>query len=165
MRYSLLIFIVLSFIFSCKDSGKTTVKQAVQPKNYATFGTKITPEGAITKDEMAKRYTGLKKGDTVQVRFTSQVNEVCKKKGCWMKVDLGNGKETMVRFKDYGFFVPKNSEEHEVILNGKAFISEISVDELRHFAKDAGKSEDEINAITEPKKTYAFEADGVLMSK
>ena len=81
-----------------------------------------------------------------------------------MKLDLGNDQEAMVRFKDYGFFMPLNAEG-EVIVNGKAFVSETSVEELRHYAEDAGKSAEEIAAITAPKRTYSFEADGVLLKQ
>ncbi len=51
----------------------------------------------------------------------------------------------------------------EAIVNGKAFVSETSVEELKHYAEDAGKSKEEIEAITEPKRTYGFLADGVLL--
>jgi len=70
-----------------------------------------------------------------------------------------------VKFKDYGFFVPKDIDGEEVIINGKAFVNEVSVEEQRHYAKDAGQSEEEIAAITKPKKTYSFEADGVLLKQ
>jgi hypothetical protein len=59
--------------------------------------------------------------------------------------------------------MPKNIVNKEVIVNGKAFVSEISVDEQRHYAEDAGKSDDEIAKIIEVKKTLSLEADGVLL--
>ena len=62
----------------------------------------------------------------------------------------------MVKFKDYGFFMPKDISGKEVILNGKAYVNEVPVDEQRHYAEDAGKSEEEIAAITEPKKDLFF---------
>ena len=80
-----------------------------------------------------------------------------------MKLPLEGETETMVRFKDYGFFMPLDSKGKEVIVNGKAFVKETSVKELQHYAEDAGKSQDEIAKITEPKKEFAFEADGVLI--
>ena len=107
----------------------------------------------------------LKEGDTLNVKFASKINTVCKSKGCWMNLDLGNEQESLVKFKDYGFFMPLNSDGREVIVNGKAFVNTTSIEELRHFAKDAGKSEEEIAKITEPKYTLSFEADGVLMVK
>jgi len=44
-------------------------------------------------------------------------------------------------------------------------VEEVSIDEQRHYAEDAGKSAEEIASITVPKRTYSFEADGVLVVK
>ena len=112
-----------------------------------------------------KKFANLKEGDTIDVKFKSKINEVCQKKGCWMSVDLGNENETFVKFKDYGFFVPLNAQDKEVIVNGKAFISVESVADLKHYAKDAGKSQAAIDSIIEPEVTYSFMANGVLIAK
>lgn len=170
MKRLLVFAAVLSIaLSSCKVEKKgeksTTNTTEVQKIEYASFGEKITDAEAISADEMRAKFKNLKAGDTLNVKFTSTINEVCKKKGCWMKLDLGEEQESMVRFKDYGFFMPLNADAKEVVVNGKAYVTEISVDELQHYAKDAGKSEEEIAQITEPKYTYAFEADGVLMKK
>lgn len=133
--------------------------------SYATFGNKILADKALSKDEMLKKYSSLKKGDTIAVKFKSKITSVCKKKGCWMKMDLADKKESFVRFKDYGFFVPLNADNSEAIVSGRAYIDEISVDELKHYAKDGGKSQEEIDKITSPKITYAFQADGVLIQQ
>jgi hypothetical protein len=107
----------------------------------------------------------MKAGDTINVKFASKIDEVCSKKGCWMKLDLADGTQTMVRFKDYGFFMPLDAKDREVIVNGKAFVQETSVADLKHYAEDAGKSKEEIAKITKSKLEFAFEADGVLMKK
>src|SRR5690606_32388624 len=102
----------------------------------------------------------------VEITFRGTVNSVCQAKGCWMKMDLGKPEsESFVRFKDYGFFVPMDSKGAEAIIKGVAKKEETSVEELQHYAKDAGKSEREIAAITEPKVDYSFLADGVLLRK
>lgn len=131
--------------------------------NYASFGEKIEDDGAIATSELTETYKNLKAGDTIEVKFESTIEDVCQKKGCWMKVDLEGEESAFVRFKDYGFFVPKNAADHKTVVSGKAFVTETSVDELKHYAKDAGKSEEEIAAITEPKREYAFLASGVLI--
>ena len=59
--------------------------------------------------------------------------------------------------------MPKDIAGQEVIVEGKAFVEETSVEDLQHFAKDAGKSQEEIDAITEPQLTYAFISSGVLI--
>ena len=107
----------------------------------------------------------LKEGYTIDVKFASNINEVCKSKGCWMKLDLGDEKESMVRFTDYGFFMPLDYDNKEVIVGGRAYVTKMSVKEQQHYAEDAGQSEEEIAKIKDPKYTYAFEADGVLMKK
>ena len=152
-----LILVFLVTIVACK---KEEVKV-----DYASFGKMITNENALSKDEMISKFKTLKIGDTLEVKFASKVNKVCKTKGCWMKIDLGDEQESMVKFKDYGFFVPMNSEERKVVVSGKAYVSEVSVDDLKHFAKDAGKTDEEIALITTSKFTYSFLADGVLMEQ
>ena len=59
--------------------------------------------------------------------------------------------------------MPKDITGQEIIVNGKAYVEEMSVEDQRHFAEDGGKSAEEIAAITAPKRTLAFEADGVLI--
>ncbi len=135
--------------------------------DYVSFGSKISQDKALTSQQILDKYKSLKTGDTVAIKFKSKIKSVCKKKGCWMRLELPNAKESFVRFKDYGFFVPLNADEgnHEAIVSGKAFVTETSVAELKHYAKDGGKSQEEIDKITEPKFTYAFLADGVLINK
>lgn len=147
------------------SEGKLLAMNDQQEPKYASFGKKITAERALDQSAMLKKYEGLKQGDTLQVKFKSKVSSVCKKKGCWMKMDLAKGKESFVRFKDYEFFVPLNSDNSTAIVSGKAYIDVISVEEQKHYAKDGKKSAEEIAKITEPKITYAFLADGVLMQQ
>ncbi|WP_196885534.1 DUF4920 domain-containing protein [Aureivirga sp. CE67] len=172
MKKSILFLSSILLLAAC-NSNKTennknetaTEKTEKAPEKMAFFGEKFEKDGSISKTAMFERYNNLKPGDTIDVKFNSTVNSVCKKKGCWTKVALDENNEAMVRFKDYGFFLPMNSENSDITVNGKAFITEISVNELKHYAKDAGKSEEEIAKITEPKRTLAFEADGVILTK
>lgn len=154
---------------SDKISEKEIKEVKVETKEpnveYASFGSKFKENKALTKEEMLKKYKSMKKGDTIAVQFKSKIKDVCKKKGCWMSMDLANEKESFVRFKDYGFFVPLNADNSNAIVTGRAYLDVITVDELKHYAKDGGKSEEEIAKITEPKVTYAFQADGVLIEK
>ncbi|GGE37032.1 DUF4920 domain-containing protein [Psychroflexus planctonicus] len=166
---NLFLVLILSIIVSCetaekKDDQKTNPTEELTKKvPYASFGAQIEEKDAYSSERLNELYLGMEVGDTVDVKFASKVNSVCKKKGCWMKLELAEDKETMVRFKDYGFFVPKNSEGRDVIVEGFAFLDETSVDDLKHYAEDEGKSKEEIEAITEPKITYSFTATGVLV--
>lgn len=156
-------------VISCKKEKSIEINSEnteLSVADYESFGEKISVDGVITAEEMLKKYDELAVGDSVQVTFKGKVNSVCQAKGCWMKLDLGQPeKESFVKFKDYKFFVPMDAAESDAIIKGWAYKNETSIDELKHYAKDAGKPEDEIAAITEPKVEYTFMADGVLLKK
>ena len=164
LKVSLSLLLVLT---ACKEksSDKNAVKNSAITENFDSFGAMISDEGTIDSKTMLGKFTSMKVGDTIRVKFTSKIDEVCSKKGCWMKLGLSDGTQTMVRFKDYGFFMPLDAKDREVIVNGKAFVQEPSVADLKHYAEDAGKTKEEIAKITMPKLEFAFEADGVLMKK
>ncbi|SDH03331.1 DUF4920 domain-containing protein [Psychroflexus sediminis] len=125
------------------------------------FGNEFSSAEVKSNSEMLAFYQDLKPGDTLSVQFQSQVEGVCAKKGCWMKLNLAEGRFAHVTFKDYGFFVPKDSQGHQMLVNGIAFIEQTDVKTLRHYAKDAGQSEADIAKITEPELNYRFIAEGV----
>ena len=168
-----IIFVLILTVFtliSCKnkDSGnlkKEEIKEVSKEMAYQSYGDKISHENSLSSAEMEVRYQTLKIGDTVEVSFKTDVNEVCKVKGCWMKLDLPEEEDVMVKFKDYGFFVPKDIDEKEVVVHGKAYVTEVSIEQQQHYAKDGGKTEGEIAAINQPKRTLSFEANGVLLKE
>lgn len=164
--FNILLVVILLFM-SCKEAKKETVVKEPEPKTeeLASFGEKITADSAKVTKEMAAVYHNLQATDTVATKFKGKVLDVCQSKGCWMKLDLGDGEQAMVKFKDYGFFMPKDIAGKEVVINGKAFIEQMSVDEQQHYAEDGGATKEEIAQITTPKKTYRFEADGVLLKE
>ena len=70
----------------------------------------------------------------------------------------------LVRFKDYGFFVPKDGVVgNKTVINGKISVDTLSVAQLRHYAEDAGKSKEEINKIIDPEVSITFLANGVII--
>tara|TARA_B100001564_G_C20539779_1_gene623819 strand:+ start:62 stop:520 length:459 start_codon:yes stop_codon:yes gene_type:complete len=97
------------------------------------------------------------------VKIEGKILSSCPMKGCWMKIKSEED-TILVRFKDYGFFVPKNGIEGEkAIVNGKISVEKLSVEQLRHYAEDAGKSQEEIKLIKEPQVSLTFLADGVYI--
>ena len=100
-----------------------------------------------------------------KLKIEGEILSSCPMKGCWMKISVEND-TVLVRFKDYGFFVPKNGiEGKRTIINGNISVDTLSVAQLQHYAEDAGKSKEEIDLITEPKITISFLADGVLIKE
>lgn len=153
----ILLFLVVAAFAACSGPAKEAQEATV---DYAYYGDTITAEDAVPAPQL---YTLMEGKDQLNVKLAGTIEECCQKKGCWMKVDMGDGKTMRVSFKDYAFFVPMNSAGKEVIMEGVATMEETSVEALRHFAEDAGKSKEEIAAITEPKKELVFEASGVIL--
>ena len=105
---------------------------------------------------------GAVSGGESNVIVEGTIVDVCQKKGCWMRVQDGED-ELFVRFQDYSFFVPMNSAGHRVVMHGTSVAQVVEVDELRHYAEDAGKSADEIALIIEPETRVTFYADSVFV--
>jgi hypothetical protein len=132
-----------------------------QPENVRSYGAVIEEENVMTADQLM---TKLNKMDTVACTFSGTIQETCAKKGCWMTLDAGMDDDMRVRFADYGFFVPLDGQAgKKTVMKGIAYKNVTPVDELRHYAEDAGKSAEEIEAITEEEVSVSFLADGVLI--
>ncbi|WP_324023283.1 DUF4920 domain-containing protein [Maribacter sp. BPC-D8] len=138
-------------------------QQDVANSSSKFYGDEFKITELSSKDDVMKKFASMPVADSLNLQFKTKVKEVCKVKGCWMIVELPEGEQAMVRFKDYGFFMPADILEKEVVLNGLAFVEEMSVGDQQHYAKDGGKTEEEIAKITTPKRTYSFEASGVLV--
>ncbi len=165
MKKILIVLGISLTVIACKtEDKKSEIQEAEQELiAYTSIGKEITTLDAKSISDMSEAYKAMSIGDTINAKMTGIVDEVCQSKGCWMKVNLEDGNQIMVKFKDYALFMPKDIAGKEVVLNGKAFVNEVPVDELQHYAEDAGKSPEEIAAITSPKTTFSFEADGVLL--
>lgn len=158
-------------IFSCKQNEKEALDSientaGIDISQYESFGEEFSVEDPLSTENMRGKYENMKVGDSLEVSFITKVNEVCQAKGCWMRLDLGKDSPgSFVKFKDYEFFVPMDAADADAIIKGVAFKAETSVSELQHYAEDAGKSEEEIAAITQPKVEYTFMAGGVFLKK
>lgn len=155
--------IFTAILMICFTAVTTSGQNKVSSELFETFGANFSKDEEITKNY--KIYHNLQLKDTLTTQLVGNINEVCQAMGCWMKVNLANNDEVFVKFKDYGFFVPKDASGRQVVMNGKAFIEELSVQDQRHYASDKGATEAEIFKITKPKKTLRFEADGVAIKK
>jgi hypothetical protein len=129
-------------------------------ESTGTFGETIDKKGAISAKKLAQK---MEETESQEIKVKGTITEVCQAKGCWMTIDLGDDELMRVKFKDYGFFVPKDAAGKTATMLGVAKNEIISVDELKHLAEDAGKSEKEINAIDKPEEQLTFVAKGVII--
>jgi hypothetical protein len=125
------------------------------------YGEKVNPEGALNLTDVAtKLERGSEFGDT---KIKAKIVEVCPKKGCWLKLELTDGSTATVKMKDYGFFLPLAAKGKTVVIDGEVKLKTTSVAELKHYAEDAKKSKEEIDAITQPQKEVRVTAKGIVI--
>lgn len=123
------------------------------------FGLKTSADGAINVNELAAL---LQDKPAAEVKVKGRVVEVCKAEGCWIKMETANG-PMMIKMKDHSFLVPLDLNGKMIVAQGTATFKETSVEMLRHYAEDAGKSKEEIAAIIKAKKEVALQATGIIV--
>ena len=137
------IFLTLLTIYSCDRSI-----------SYVNYGDDIN---------LDLNYSKKIDQDFQITNISGQIIDVCPKKGCWMNVKV-NTDTVFVKFKDYGFFVPKTGiKGKQILMSGKIFRDTITVERLRHYAEDAKKSKEEIELIKVPEYKINMIANAVAI--
>ena len=120
------------------------------------FGEPFTDAKAVVlKDVIADvdKYSGK------AVKVEGKVEGVCQERGCWLVVRDGKS-EMRVTFKDYSFFVPKDSAGKRVTLEGLVVKKTISEDHAKHYAEESGGKVDP-STIKGPQDVITMVATGV----
>ena len=155
MKYKFYILTTLILSISFLSFGQSK-------ENLDTYGQSF--DTAVINNYKAEKESLLNNPQD-DTKLEGQILSTCPMKGCWMKMSVERD-TILVRFKDYGFFVPKSGAEGKsAIINGKLSVDTLSVAQLRHYAEDAGKSKDEVSKIVKPEITISFLADGVVIDK
>lgn len=165
IKYLCIAFAACVLLTACNSTPSTqqTTPTTTEAVENQTFGEAFEAKKPLDHQQLTNQ---LATQDSLAAQFTGTVEAVCQVKGCWMTIvspDDANAEPVMVKFKDYGFFMPLDIAGRQVIMDGYAFREVTPVDELRHYAEDAGKSPEEIAAITEPEEEYKFLASGVIL--
>ncbi|MBX2841326.1 MAG: DUF4920 domain-containing protein [Flammeovirgaceae bacterium] len=161
-----ILLLVFSLFFSCSqqsgnDTTATTENENSTEENPNIHGIEVSETAAISLADLSEKMADKEKLENITVK--AKVTEVCQVKGCWMNLEKPDGSKMKVTFKDYALFMPTDIVGKEVVIHGYAANEATPVDQLKHYAEDAGKTNEEIEAITEPELALAFEADGVLI--
>lgn len=166
ITFCLLTISLLVIFSSCcnqedkKEQGSDHETAVAPASSTGNFGDDITTDDAISAANLPEL---LKDKESVEVKLTGDVAAVCQMSGCWVDISLPNDEILHVTFKDDGFLLPKDAAGKTAVIEGIATYEEIPVDMLKHMAEDEGKSQKEIDAITEPKLEYTFVAKGVIL--
>lgn len=158
--------LIFAIGFSTVIFAQDQAKKMGPPEGNAlvgdVYGAQVSAKSQKSAMSIATLNKKLKKAKKLEnVAVTGKVTDVCDKKGCWMTVETDNNEKFFVKMKDYAFFVPTALKGKNVVLEGAAETKVISVDEQKHYAEDAKKSQAEIDAITKPQEEIRFVATGI----
>ena len=139
-----------------------TLNEANSQNNSNIYGDNFS---SINLEDFTFIESDFPENNKMPLKIKGEILSTCPKKGCWMRIRAEED-TILVRFKDYGFFVPKQGVEgKEVIINGDLSVDTLTVPQLRHYAEDAGKTLREINKIIDPEITLSFIATGVIINE
>ncbi|MBZ4036067.1 DUF4920 domain-containing protein [Flavobacterium sp. 17A] len=126
------------------------------------YGEDVSESSVSNSISVEKLESKLKTDNKIEnISVKGEVTGVCPKRGCWVSVKTNDGASFFVKMKDYAFFVPTALKGKNVVLEGNAERKVTSVEELKHYAKDAKKTKAEIDAIKAPKEEIRFMASGI----
>lgn len=168
MKKYFIILLVLITASCTNQGGKTAATEtdkgssaeAESLPSTGNFGEVITTDNAMHVTDFLQFMTDKEKAE---VKVIGTVTECCQHSGCWMDLDLGNGDVMTIAFQEGKFTIPKDAAGKTAIIAGTASRKMLAVDRLKAYAADEGKSQEEIDAITEPKWEYSFIANGVIL--
>ncbi|MFN5497829.1 MAG: DUF4920 domain-containing protein [bacterium] len=131
-------------------------------QGWSVFGSLVATQRDVDPEISASQVADFV-GTDRRVVLSGTVEGVCQTMGCWLEIGDDQGATVLVMNKDHAFFIPRNAKGRLVHAVGFAIKEEHSVEFLKHLAMDAGKSQAEIDAITEPKTRVLFIAEAVVL--
>jgi len=154
------LFVGLSIPAFAQDSEVVRLSEPVQiTETHEVFGAKVASwEESKSLKEIIKNEKAL---SGKEVTLETQVAKVCQKKGCFFVANQ-DGYSARITFKDYGFFIPTDSQGKIVTLVGTFEVTELSEEKARHYAEDAGEASESIKG---PQKEYSIVATSVMVPK
>ena len=127
----------------------------------------VTRGAAISKDAKSVPITQVLENPDAYTKdaivVEGLVQACCQNKGCWMEVVPESGKSGMrVTFKDYSFFVPKDSKGRTARMEGTVAVKTLSKDEADHLEGEGAKLNRQPDGTA---KEVSFVATGVELRK
>jgi hypothetical protein len=121
------------------------------------FGAGLTLDAA-TPLSVVVAHPERYEGKPVLVR--GRITDVCQSKGCWTVI-TDDAVAIRIRFKDYGFFLPKDAAGRDALAEG--FVKAETLDEktARHYEAEA--KDGDPGSIKGPQRVVGFTASGVRL--
>ena len=162
MKTSFMLLLVGLISMSATAQEKKEVIRLSEPvqvtDTYEVFGAKTDN---LTKPMLLSEAISKSTAQEQDVVIKTVIAQVCQKKGCFFMAQDGDT-SARITFKDYGFFIPTDSQGKEVTILGKMTKKEISEADAKHYAEDTGGNAD---AIKGPQIEYSIVATSVIIQK
>ncbi|GAB5521318.1 MAG: DUF4920 domain-containing protein [Rhodothermales bacterium] len=158
--------LVVLLLTACQQPAD--LERAPQPDAYTAYGATVEEDGALPIQAVAaepEMYTEQ------NVKVEGTIVKVCQMKGCWLTLDLGDGETVRVAVDkteegEYTFMFPKDISGRRVIMDAYFETKFQSVEDQAHFARDEGKTQEEIDAMNlQPERQMWLTAYGALVEK
>lgn len=149
-------------IMACQQTIRQdqTHSEAAAMPGTGIFGAEMTGDGSVPAAELPGLFSG---SDTIETKIAGHILASCKYSGCWMDMDMGGQDVVHVTFDEETFTIPLDAAGKNAVVQGIAYRELIPVETLQDYAREDGKTEEEIAAITEPVWSYDFVATGVII--
>lgn len=156
----LLVFAAISTLTFAQETKVVRLSEPIQvTESHEVFGAEVSEwnksQSLVELVNESGKYAGK------EITLTTEVAEVCQKKGCFF-VANEDGYSARITFKDYGFFIPTDAIGKTVTLIGTFEVKELTEDQAKHYAEDAGKDPESIKG---PQKEYSIVATSVKVPK
>jgi hypothetical protein len=126
-------YLVVAFALAACSQNPAT------PSNVRNFGAKLTERAATPLDQVLSNPDAF---SGKEVLTSGVVRKACERKGCWMEVATSEAADApgcRVTFKDYGFFVPKNSAGYTTRLEGTVEVRSLEKEHVEHYESEGAR--------------------------
>lgn len=130
-----------------------------ETEEYEVFGADADRDQFQSAATLSEIIESDQSEGTVELKTT--VAKVCQKKGCFF-IAQDENYAARVTFKDYGFFIPTDSQGKEVVLVGDFSVETLSEEQAKHYAEDTGDNSDSISG---EQKEYSVVATSIMVPK
>ena len=154
----LLAGILLLFVTSTHAELVRMSEPVAADANSETFGAELNQ--SLTKVSLKQLLNSPERFLEEPFLLTTQISKVCQKKGCFF-IAKEDHLAIRVAFKDYGFFIPNDSGNKVVELNGSLLQKQLSKKQADHFNQDIKAKDPAIKAG----KQYEIVATSVKIPK
>ncbi|MFO0723265.1 MAG: DUF4920 domain-containing protein [Myxococcota bacterium] len=98
------------------------------------------PFAGATEAELAQILGKPEEWTGKTLKTSGTISRVCARKGCWMELAAaGQDHGIRITFKDYGFFVPTDSQGAKATVEGTVEVKKLSAEDAAHLEGEGAK--------------------------